>query len=77
MKILVFVLGLAIVSFIAFKAINHHSSPTPVVDSSGNVVIQQGDVNPQQQLQNVHKAADRIEQQQQERADDALKQNGN
>ena len=43
----------------------------------GEVVVQQGQVNPQQQMQNVHNAANRIEAQQQERADEALKQNGN
>lgn len=77
MKMIVFILGLAVMAFVAYTALKPHPTATPTVDQNGNVVIQQGQVNPQQQLQNVRNAAKQIENNQNDRLDHALDQPAN
>ena len=61
MKFLVLLLGLLIVSFLAYKQMYGHGADP----------MQQG--TPKQRLQNVQNAANRIEADQQKAADEALK----
>lgn len=72
MKLIVFVLALALISWVVYTALNRTTTVT-TVDANGNVVVQQGQADPKKQLDNVRGAADRIEQQQNERLDEAAK----
>lgn len=72
MKIIVFVLGLALLSYVVYNRLEATKS-TPTVDANGNVVAQPGQQSPAKQLDNVRGAADRIEQQQNDRLKNAEK----
>ena len=70
MKLIVFILGLALISYVVYTQLNK-TTAVSTVDSNGNVVVQPGQQNPGKALDNVRGAANRMEQQQQDRAEKA------
>ena len=67
MKMIVFILGLALISYVVYTSLMKTKAPE-TVDSQGNVIVQPGQQNPGKQLDNVRGAADRISQQHEDRA---------
>lgn len=60
MKIVMFVLGLVVISYVLMKGLEG-TKKTSTVDANGNVVAQPGQQNPGKSLDNVRGAASRIE----------------
>lgn len=70
MKLIVFILALAAISYVVYNRLENTKGVT-TVDANGNVIVQPGQQNPQKQLDNVRGAADRMQKEQQERANKA------
>ena len=70
MKIIVFVLGLALLSWVVYNRLEG-TKGTMSVDDNGNVVVQPGQQDPGKQLDNVRGAAKKIEANQNGRVDNA------